>query len=53
MKDSKNAGAYGMYGREEKCRQGFDEESHEKIVTGKTYAWLRAVCNTEMVITEK
>jgi hypothetical protein len=48
MKHSKNGGAYGKYEREGKCIQGFDDESHEKIVTGKTYAWLRAICNTEM-----
>lgn len=52
MKDSKNSGAYGKYGREGKCRQGFDEESHEKIVSGVTYAWLRAVCITEMDLKE-
>ena len=52
MKDSKNSGAYGKYGREGKCRQGFDEESHGKIVTGVTYAWFRAVCITEMDLKE-
>jgi len=52
MKDSKNGGAYGKYGREGKCRQGFHEESREEIVTGKIYAWMRAVCHTEIVLKE-
>jgi len=48
MKDSKNGGAYDKYGREGKCRQGLDEgKSREKIC-----AWMRAVCNTEIVLKE-
>ena len=50
MKDSKIGGAYGKYGTEGKCWQGYDEGSSKKIVTSKTCAWMRAVCNTEMIL---
>jgi hypothetical protein len=52
MKDSKIGGAYDKYGREVKCRLGFDEESRKKSITLKTYVWMRAVCNTKMVLEE-